>query len=112
VCVDHNDSYSLFYFFVQVKWSGRLYLELRRAYVAKRGPDPQGKWFENQIGFLESYLLPVARRLEDTGVFTDEAGQIFATIVEANRDEWLTKGFEETQKIVALGAKRYPMKKP
>lgn len=48
----------------QVLWSGRLYLELRRAYVANRGPDPQEKWFENQIGFLESYLLPLARRLE------------------------------------------------
>jgi len=86
-------------------------MELRRAHVGKRGMDPQEKWFENQIGFLESYLLPIARRLEDTGVFTEETGQMFADIVESNRDEWLTKGLEETQKIVALGAKRYPMKK-
>lgn len=86
-------------------------MELRRAHVAKRGPDPQEKWFENQIGFLESYLLPVARRLEDMGVFSDEIGQMFAAIVESNRDEWFAKGLEETQKIVALGNKRYPIKK-
>jgi 3'5'-cyclic nucleotide phosphodiesterase len=91
-----------------VKWSGRLYMELRRAHVAKRGFDPQEKWFENQIGFLESYLLPVARRLEDTGVFGEEMGQMFTATVEANRDRWLTQGYEETQKIIAAGNKKYP----
>ena len=85
-------------------------MELRRAHVAKRGFDPQEKWFENQIGFLESYLLPLARRLEDTGVFGDTTGQMFAATVEANRDRWLTNGFEEAQKIIALGKKRYPPK--
>lgn len=85
-------------------------MELRRAHVAKRGFDPQEKWFENQIGFLESYLLPLARRLEDTGVFGDSTGQMFAMIVEANRDRWLANGLEETQKIIAVGNKRYPPK--
>jgi hypothetical protein len=85
-------------------------MELRRAYVAKRGFDPQEKWFENQIGFLESYLLPVARRLEDTGVFGEEKGQIFAATVEANRDKWLTHGYDESKRIIAAGAKKYPLK--
>ena len=86
-------------------------MELRRAHVAKRGFDPQEKWFENQIGFLESYLLPLARRVEDTGVFGEEIGQIFAATVEANRDKWLTQGYEEAQKVIAAGAKKYSMKK-
>jgi hypothetical protein len=86
-------------------------MELRRAHVAKRGFDPQEKWFENQIGFLESYLLPLARRLEDTGVFGEDTGQMFAVIVEANRDKWLTNGYEEAQKIIAAGSKKYPHKK-
>jgi hypothetical protein len=85
-------------------------MELRRAHVAKRGFDPQEKWFENQIGFLESYLLPVARRLEDTGVFGEEIGQMFTATVEANRDRWLTQGYEETQTIIAAGNKIYPSK--
>jgi hypothetical protein len=86
-------------------------MELRRAFVAKRGSDPQEKWFENQIGFLESYLLPLARRLEDTGVFSDEIGQKFAATVESNRDRWLTHGFEEAQKAISAGEKRYPIRK-
>jgi hypothetical protein len=55
--------------------------------------------------------LPLARRLEDTDVFGEDSGQMFAVIVEANRDKWLTNGCEEAQKIIAAGAKKYPHKK-
>lgn len=86
-------------------------MELRRAYVAKRGSDPQEKWFENQIAFLESYLWPIARRLEDTGVFPEKIGLLFGDVVQANRDRWLTEGFEVAEKTIADGAKRYPPRK-
>lgn len=68
-------------------------------------------WFHNQIGFLESYLLPVARRLEDTGAFGVEQGQIFAAIVEANRDKWVQVGEEISQQVIEDSAKRFPLKK-
>jgi 3'5'-cyclic nucleotide phosphodiesterase len=90
-----------------VIWSGRLYLELRKAYVEGRGVDPQTRWFENQIGFLESYLLPLARRLEDMGVFGEYTSQTFAFTVEANRDKWLIEGQEVTEAIIAKGEETY-----
>lgn len=61
-----------------VKWSNRLFLELKKAHKQGKGGDPKNNWFENQIGFLESYLLPLARRLEDTGVFGDVIGPVFS----------------------------------
>jgi hypothetical protein len=91
------------------KWSFRLYMELRRAYQSNRGMDPQHRWFENQIGFLESYLLPLAHRLEDAGCFGENVGSLFAKIVEDNRDRWLTDGYDETQKAIAEGAAKYPI---
>lgn len=94
-----------------VKWSGKLFVELRRAYAANRGPNPEENWFENQIGFLESYLLPLTRRLEDTNVFGEAQGRDFQDIVEANRNRWLTHGFDETQKIIDEGVRRYPMRR-
>ena len=98
----------LAYLSQMVIWSGRLYFELRYAYVLGRGGDPQARWFENQIGFLESYLLPLARRLEDTGVFGDGAvAQSFARTVEANRDTWLVEGQEVTDDIVRTGEEAY-----
>jgi hypothetical protein len=93
-----------------VKWSGRLYNELRKAYVEGRGPDVSKQWFENQIGFLEAYLLPLARRLQDTGVFGEEVGAMFPRIVEDNRDQWLTEGYEISQRTIEAGAVLYPLK--
>lgn len=90
-----------------VIWSGRLYFELRKAFIMGRGGDPQGRWFENQIGFLESYLLPLARRLEDTGVFGEAMGQRFAQIVESNRDTWLVEGSEVSEEIIVTASKSF-----
>lgn len=90
-----------------VVWSGRLYLELRKAFVEGRGSDPQAKWFENQIGFLESYLLPLAHRLEDANIFGESIGLMFAQIVEQNRDKWLEEGREISEAIIAKGAEIY-----
>jgi len=88
------------------RWSNMLYLELRKAHVNHRGIDAQPKWFENQIGFLESYLLPLAHRLEDTGVYAQDVE--FAKIVEGNRDRWLTEGYDVAQTIIEKGASIYP----
>jgi hypothetical protein len=88
-----------------VKWSGRLYMELQRAFLSGRGGDPQTRWYENQIGFLEMYLLPLAKHLDDTGVFGDSMGKIFAEAVVANRDKWLRQGLKVTREIVAAAEK-------
>ena len=91
-----------------VKWSNKLFLELKKAHKEGRGGDPKNNWFENQIGFLESYLLPLARRLEDTGVFGDVIGPVFARIVESNRDRWLADGLGVTSNIILEGGKVFP----
>lgn len=90
------------------KWSDRLYLELQRANSQGRGFDPKGNWHGGQIGFLESYLLPLARKLEDMGVFGDVIGPVFAKIVESNRDTWVAKGQPVVDNIIAKGAELYP----
>jgi hypothetical protein len=52
-----------------VKWSNKLYLELCRAHVAGRGQNVSRNWYRNQIGFLELYVLPVAQKMNEIGVF-------------------------------------------
>jgi hypothetical protein len=93
---------------LMAKWSNRLFLELRRAHVQSRGENPQNGWFSNQIGFLEAYLLPLARRLDDTGVFGYHSGARFAEIVEENRDRWQREGMALTAKIIAESERIYP----
>jgi len=90
------------------KWSNRLYMELRRAHVAGRGADCKERWYENQIGFLECYLLPLARKLNDTKVFGEHMGPAFANMVLANRDRWQQEGLAVSSKVIAEGSVLYP----
>jgi hypothetical protein len=90
------------------KWSNRLFLELKKAYVTGRGDDPQGGWFNNQIGFLEAYLLPLARKLDDTGLFGDTRGAIFAQVVVENKERWMQEGMSLTANIIREGHLQFP----
>lgn len=90
------------------KWSNLLFLELKKAYVQGRGDDPQGGWFSNQIGFLDFYLLPLARKLDDTGVFGDTNGAIFAQIVVENKEKWMREGMSLTARIITEGHQKFP----
>jgi len=91
-----------------VKWSGNLYLEHRKAYVEHKGEDPFNGWYDNQTGFLDFYVLPLARKLDDSGAFGDTRGGIFVSIVEYNRKRWVKEGMRVTMKIVKKGLDEYP----
>eukprot|EP00536_Pseudo-nitzschia_multiseries_P006929 jgi/Psemu1/255775/estExt_Genewise1Plus.C_1540020 len=90
------------------RWSDCLYMELRKAFVDHRGEDPVDGWFHNQIGFLDFYLLPLARKLDDTGAFGDTRGGVFAAIVASNRKRWIEEGMGVTTNIVERGVRYYP----
>lgn len=81
------------------KWSHRLFFELKASFHDGRGEDPQNGWYENQITFLDSYILPLARRMDDTGVF-GEMGKQFAVIVLHNRDRWVIDGCASTSHVI------------
>lgn len=81
------------------KWSSRLFFELMESFEAKRGDNPQTGWFENQITFIDSYTLPLARRLNDTGVFGNDTGSMFADIVLENKERWISEGVTLTSQM-------------
>ena len=90
-----------------VKWSGNLYMELRKAYIKGKGEDPMNGWYDNQTGFLDFYILPLARKLDDCGAFGETRGGIFVSIVEYNRERWVKDGMRVTMKVVKKGSKKY-----
>jgi hypothetical protein len=89
------------------KWAGRLYNELRKAFLEGRGVDPKPNWFQNQIGFLEFYLAPLSQRLDATGAY-GPLGTMFGEVVEKNRDRWLVEGAKSTNKIIDDGFAMFP----
>jgi len=92
-----------------VKWSNCLYFELRKAYIHNKGEDPMNGWYDNQTGFLDFYVLPLARKLDDAGAFGDTRGSIFVSIVEKNRRRWLKEGMRVTMKIIKRGESKFPL---
>lgn len=75
-------------------WMSRLFKELISAHEAGRGIDPCRYWFDNQIKVIEYYLMPLANRLEEVGVFVDEVGASFAEVLQENHDRWMIEGFD------------------
>jgi len=91
------------------KWSSFLYFELRKAFVENEGgEDPMNGWFDNQTGFLDFYVLPLARKLDDAGAFGDTRGNIFVSLVEQNRKRWVKEGMNVTKNIIKKGDNDYP----
>lgn len=76
---------------VFMKWNTKLYDELWAANLKGRGPDVSANWFNGQMGFFDHYILPLAKRLEQSGVF-GKSGEIFARNLEKNRTRWLEEG--------------------
>mmetsp|Transcript_41571 Transcript_41571/g.126014 ORF Transcript_41571/g.126014 Transcript_41571/m.126014 type:complete len:1447 (-) Transcript_41571:64-4404(-) len=87
-----------------VKWNEKLYKELWSAYKSGRAEkDPTLNWYEGEIGFFNGYIIPLASKLKECGVF-GSAGEEYLGNAVRNREEWIDKGrkitarFEETIK--------------
>ena len=62
------------------------------AYKAGRSDtDPSLNWYNGELGFFDFYLIPLAKKLEECGVFGVSSDEYFA-YATANRREWELKG--------------------
>mmetsp|Transcript_26865 Transcript_26865/g.75436 ORF Transcript_26865/g.75436 Transcript_26865/m.75436 type:complete len:1451 (-) Transcript_26865:178-4530(-) len=76
------------------KWNRRLYQEMHMAYHSNRLPsDPTLGWYNGEIWFFDNYVIPLAQRLDECGVF-GEAGKEFLKNAQWNRREWEGNGKE------------------
>ncbi|CAJ1960722.1 unnamed protein product [Cylindrotheca closterium] len=77
---------------IYCKWNERLFQEMAVAYKAGRLPfNPAEKWYEGEIGFLDNYVIPLAKKLKDCGVFGVASDEYLNYAME-NRREWEDKG--------------------
>jgi 3'5'-cyclic nucleotide phosphodiesterase len=74
------------------KWNERLYLELYQAFKDGRADnDPTDGWYKGEIGFFDFYIIPLAKKLADCGVFGVSSFE-YLNFAIRNRDEWVAKG--------------------
>jgi hypothetical protein len=76
------------------KWNQRFFLECYRAFKTGRAEkDPSKNWYDGEIGFFDFYIIPLAKKLQESGVF-GVYGDEYVKNAQANRDEWVKCGRE------------------
>eukprot|EP00977_Amphora_coffeiformis_P006818 scaffold1498_cov163-Amphora_coffeaeformis.AAC.10 len=83
------------------KWNARLFREMYRAYVDGRADkDPCENWYKGELGFFDFYVIPLAKKLKNCGVFGVSSDE-YLKYAENNRREWEQKGQEVVAELVA-----------
>ena len=67
-------------------------MECYGAYKAGRAEtDPSINWYKGEIGFFDFYIIPLAKKLKECGVF-GVASDEYLNYALANREEWVREG--------------------
>lgn len=83
------------------KWNERLFEEMTQAYRAGRAENnPADSWYQGEMGFLDFYVIPLAKKLADCGVFGVSSDE-YLNYAKKNRDEWEARGEQVVCEMVA-----------
>ena len=93
-------SHTMQHWYVYIKWNERLFHEMYGAYKTGRADkDPSEFWFRGELGFYDYYIIPLALKLKECGVFGVSSDE-YLNYALANRTEWEKKGAELVEQYV------------
>jgi hypothetical protein len=79
---------------IYTKWNARFFEECHRAYIEGRvDKNPADGWYQGEIGFFDFYVIPLAKKLKDCGVFGVSSDEYLNYAIQ-NRKEWERNGQE------------------
>ena len=82
------------------KWNEKFFVECCEAYRNGRAEiDPSTNWYQGEIGFFDYYIIPLAKKLKECGVF-GVASDEYLNYAVKNRTEWETRGKEIVTEMV------------
>jgi hypothetical protein len=82
------------------KWNERLFQEMYLAYKNGRAEkNPAEFWYAGEIGFFDFYIIPLAKKLKECGVFGVSSDE-YLNYAQQNRREWAEKGQEVVSELV------------
>eukprot|EP00980_Cylindrotheca_fusiformis_P021970 scaffold8821_cov115-Cylindrotheca_fusiformis.AAC.2 len=74
------------------KWNERFFMECYGAFKEGRADsDPSQNWYKGEIGFFDFYVIPLAKKLQNCGVFGVSSHE-YLNYARANREEWVREG--------------------
>ena len=93
-------SHTMQHWHVYRKWNECFFRECYAAYKAGRADqDPSVNWYKGEIGFFDFYIIPLAKKLKDCGVFGKSSDEYLNYALQ-NRAEWEAQGREIVAKMV------------
>ena len=89
------------------KWNENFFLECYKAYLNGCGDkSPAETWYRGEMGFFDFYILPLARKLKDCGVFGVSSDEYLNYAVQ-NRREWEIKGQRIVEEMLEKARTKY-----
>lgn len=93
-------SHTMQHWHVYRKWNEHLFHETYLAYTEGRmASDPSTFWYEGELRFFDSYIIPLANKLRDIGVFGVSSDE-YLIYALSNRQEWEQKGQETVAEMM------------
>ena len=85
---------------VYKRWNDKLFQEMYLAYKKGRSPnDPSLGWYKGELWFFDNYIIPLAKKLDECGVFGVASDECLFNAIE-NRREWALKGEEVVEEML------------
>ena len=79
-----------------------MFLEMYQAYKDGRtDKDPTEFWYKGEIGFFDFYIIPLAKKLKECGVFGVSSDE-YLNYATKNRKEWEQRGQQVMEEYVEL----------
>jgi hypothetical protein len=88
------------------KWNERFFMECYQAYKDGRAEkNPADGWYEGEIGFYDYYIVPLAKKLKDCGVFGVSSDEYLNYAIK-NRQEWEARGREVVTEMLEMATSK------
>ena len=101
-------SHTMQHWHIYRKWNERFFRECYQAYTDGRADkNPADFWYEGEIGFFDFYIIPLAKKLKECGVFGVSSDEYLNYAIR-NRDQWTACG----QEIVSTMVEQMKWKTP
>ena len=92
------------------KWNGRFFAEVYQAYDEGRcGTNPADHWYEGEMGFFDSYVIPLAKKLKECGVFGVSSDEYLNYALQ-NRKEWERSGPAVVQSLLEHATRHHKLR--
>ncbi|KAG7348939.1 adenylate/guanylate cyclase with GAF and PAS/PAC sensor domain [Nitzschia inconspicua] len=87
-------SHSMQHWHVYLKWNKRLFEEMSLAFAQGRmSSDPAIFWYQGELDFFDKYVIPLAKKIGECGVFGVSSDE-YLEYALSNRREWEVKGMD------------------